>query len=230
MTEAIERDGLVPSQPSYFVMAMSGLVAWPIAFGAMVGAQDVLRGDWPHAIAAMGYGILASVVLTLFPLGMLVIFKYAPAWATRDTRPISPIATTLILVAGSIILVGLWITNVWLVQLIAIIPACFSSLVLGASVLKGLRLANGRSVSAYALGGMLGGLIPAIPIILWKATHPSAYDGLHSFSAGVLAFWCIGGAVAMVSAWIWWQFQITRGAKEALEHPPSDLPEPQLQP
>jgi hypothetical protein len=230
MTEAVERDGLVPSQPSYLVMAMSGLVAWPIAFGSMVGAQDVLRGDWPQAIAAMGYGILGSVVLTLFPLGMFVIFKQSPTWATRDTRPISPIATSLILVAGSIALVAMLITSVWLVQLIALIPACASSLVLGALVLKGLKLANGRSVSAYALGGLLGGLIPAIPIILLETANLSVSNGLPRFAAGVLGFWCIGGAVAMVSAWIWWQVQRTRGAKEALEHRPSDLPEPQLQP
>jgi hypothetical protein len=214
----------------FVASTLSGFIIWPIAFGGMYGAMAVVGRDWNTAWIALGYGLVTTCSISLLPLAVFFVVKKI---LTRLQRYVLVILLGLACVAyaltsnGGILFV---LGSAVFAQVIALLPACFCSKILAGIVLRGLRALKARSLLSFAIGGALGGLMPAIPLIAFETLNSWNVGVSAEHVASIVGFWCIGGMAAMITVWIWWQYQVTRGAKEALEHPPSDLLEPQLQP
>jgi hypothetical protein len=214
----------------FVASALSGFIVWPIAFGGMYGAMAAVGRDWHTAWIALGFGLVTTCVISLLPLAMFFVVKKILTRLQRYVLVVllglAGVANALTSNGGILFILG----SAVFAQVIALLPACFSSNILVGIVLRALKALNARSLLSFALGGALGGLMPAIPLIAFEAMNSLHVGVSAEHVASIVGFWCIGGMAAMITVWIWWQFQRTRGATKALEHPPSDLPEPQLQP
>jgi hypothetical protein len=214
----------------FVASALSGFIVWPIAFGGAAWATAASEQDWQSAWYGLFASVLAACLLTVVPVLCFMFVK-------RTTARLGGYGLAVWLGLAAVSIFGTLISNsapylglILIAQLIALLPSCFCSVVLVGIVLRSLKALRAQSLLSFVLGGFVGGFLPAIPMIAFVALTNGHVTTLTSTIAGILGFWCIGGMAAMITVWIWWQVQRKRGAKEALEHPPSDLPEPQLQP
>ena len=93
----------------------------------------------------------------------------------------------------------------WFFQLFAFLPATIFGGILGGLVLFFLRRLKARRLSTFAFGGFIGGLLPTSLGTLYSISKANSVEEMIEGGVESLAFWSVGGLLALSMIWFWWQ-------------------------
>ena len=93
----------------------------------------------------------------------------------------------------------------WFFQLFAFLPATIFGGIFGGVVLFFLRRIKARRFSTFALAGFIGGLLPTLLGILFSISKADSVEEMIEGGLEGLAFWSVGGLLALSMIWFWWQ-------------------------
>ena len=208
-----------PFLPWIFAACLSGLLVWP----SVMASSQAFSWIGTDALTSALTEFVITVIETVVPYALMwfVCWLLVPLVRIWCIRISTHIMLALLITVSVIILYRnnnfqsfCCDQSYWFFQLFAFLPATIFGGILGGLVLFFLRRLKARRLSTFAFGGFIGGLLPTSLGTLYSISKANSVEEMIEGGVESLAFWSVGGLLALSMIWFWWQTLVVLRSKQ----------------